>query len=39
MTSNNISSHARIFNSWQNNHYSGADGAEHATIFYDSNNS
>jgi Chaperone of endosialidase len=26
------------FNTWQNNHYMGTDGAEYATIFYDTNN-
>jgi len=26
-------------NTWQGNHYSGSDGAEYATIFYDTNNS
>ena len=26
-------------NTWQSNHYSGTDGAEYATIFYDTNNS
>lgn len=26
-------------NTWQSNHYSGSDGAEYATIFYDTNNS
>ena len=39
MTSNNISSHARVWNTWQNSHYSGTDGSEYATIFYDANNS
>ena len=29
----------RRFNVWQNSHYSGTDGAEYATIFYDANNS
>ncbi|MFH1523063.1 MAG: tail fiber domain-containing protein [Patescibacteria group bacterium] len=27
----------RRFNTWQNNHYSGTDGIEYATAFYDSN--
>jgi len=29
----------RQFNTWQSNHYSGTNGAEYATIFYDTNNS
>jgi len=29
----------RQFNAWQNSHYSGTDGAEYATVFYDANSS
>ncbi|MEK7532058.1 MAG: hypothetical protein AAB579_00420, partial [Patescibacteria group bacterium] len=29
----------RQFNVWQNSHYSGTDGAEYATIYYDANDS
>ncbi len=38
ITTDNIWSYSRLWNTWQNNHYSGTDGAEYATIFYDSNN-
>jgi hypothetical protein len=32
-------SNYRQFNTWQNSHYSGTDGAEYATILFDTNNS
>ncbi|MDP2655272.1 MAG: hypothetical protein Q8P17_01790 [bacterium] len=38
LTSGSLSNY-RQFNTWQNSHYSGTDGAEYATIFYDTNNS